>query len=568
MNKIEWALSPNAKKLSFKEREEELFKDFIGSRLESRNYKIKKLIDVKEKIISYKNKKIRLIGDYDVDGMTSVSEFNLLSKYIGLSDFDWTTPYRFSEGYGLSKKIIDRFLPKLEAGETGLVITVDNGIAAIEAIDYVKTLGWEVIVIDHHLPVVDGNGNKYLPNADIIIDPHAIEGSSNFDDYCGAGLVYKLAQTFIDDDDDPTMMKITSLACIGTIGDSVQLIRKIGGYYSYDNYLLVKRGLFTLTQNAGRTTGLYCLLRANGNDYQITIDNIGYTICPELNAPSRLNDDGSKYGVQILSLDDNIFSKGDELAQEMIACNDLRKKMCSELYPILDKQIEENHLENDYPMIVTSEAGEIHLGIVGIVAGYLSEKYQTAAIVCTPIGDGVLKGSARSPEGSDIKSILDGVSDLLLQYGGHTQAAGLSFDINNLEELRKKAKVIAGKKPEQFFKRYYDFEITPEEVSSNIEDIKKYAPYGKGHEIPVFKIKNYFCEMRKGMAYQILGKSQNVIKLFNHNVDAINFSGKGLELYKSLNEPENINLFGVLSENEWMGTFYPQIRFDDIEINK
>lgn len=559
-----------ATQTSFKEREDYLFKDLIGARNDSRNYKIKRLDEVKSKLEEYsnnqENKYIRLIGDYDVDGMTSVSEFVLLARYMKLNNFDWTVPYRFTEGYGLSCKIVDRFLPKLENNQKGLLITVDNGIAAIESIDYAKSLGWEVIILDHHLPIVNGNGEKTLPNANIIIDPHAIEGSANFDDYCGAGLVYKLAQLFIKDDDDPTMMQITSLACIGTIGDSVQFIRDIAGHFAYDNYLIVKRGLFTLTQNAGRTTGLYCLLRANGHDYQVTTENIGYTEAPQLNAPSRLNDDGARYGIELLTLNNQSFSRGDELAQELIACNDLRKQMCADIYPILEEQIEKNHMENDYPLIIAPENGEIHLGIVGIIAGHFAEKYQTAAIVCTPVGDGILKGSARSPEGSNIKMILDGVSNLLCAYGGHSQAAGLSFNISNLEELRKKSQIIAGAKPEEFFKRYYDFKIKSEEIETIIEEINKYVPYGKGHEAPVFMIHDFECEIRNGEAYKVMGSNQSIIKLFNHGADAINFSGVGLNTYKELGKPTKVHLYGSLSLNEWMGKKYPQIRFDDIEI--
>lgn len=562
---LTWKKKEGLKNL--KEREELLFKDFNGSRKESRAYKIKGLNDALNLIIKFKNKKIRAVGDYDVDGMTSVASLVLLARKLELKDFNWTVPNRFTEGYGLSTAIIERFLPKLEPNEEGLLITIDNGIAAIDAMSYAKELGWSILIIDHHLPYINEKGVKILPVADVVIDPHALPGTANFDDYCGAGLIYKLAQLAILDDDDPTMMKITSLACFGTICDSVDFIREIGGSFAYDNYLLVKRGLFTLGQNAGKTTGLHCLLRANGHEYKITTGNIGFMEGPQLNSVSRLNDAGAIESIKLLILDNNDFNTGDVLAQQIIECNNLRKKMCEEIMPVLEKRIEDEHMENDYPLVICGKPGEIHLGIIGIIAGHLEEKYKTAVIVCTPIEgeEHLLKGSARAPKGCNIKLILDGASKELIGYGGHEAAAGLSLNKENFVEFKRITQAIAGIKPEDFSCLYYDYDIKTEDIPETFTLLKEHEPYGKGHEAPVFRIADFSCEKKFGEYYSILGKDAKTLKLNNKSGNAINFSGKEVEKYKELGFPNHVKIYGTITANEWNGKITPQIQFSDIE---
>lgn len=562
MKKIKY-VRKKSETVTIQEREAELFKNFNGARKNSRSYKIKDLDKAAELIKKHLHNKIRIVGDYDVDGMTSDTEMLLLLKHFNATDVQFTNPYRFTEGYGLSIAIIDRFLPEIRPGE-GLLITVDNGITAHDAMEEAKRRGWDILIIDHHLPMRNTNNVILYPVADVIIDPHAVPGQANFDDYCGAGLCYKLAQEMITDDNGPTMMKITSLAAIGTIADAVEFIRKVGGAYAYDNFLIVKNGLQTLKQNAGRTTGLYCLLRANNHDYDITPDNIGYIEGPQLNSPSRLYDAGSISAVDLLALDDNNFSKADVLAQELLECNKIRKEITEEILPKLIQRIEASGIENDYPMVVKGNDGEIHHGIIGILAGRLAEMYQTDAIVCTPVeGTDIFKGSARALEGSDIKSILDGASDLLEGYGGHKLAAGLSVSISKFEEFRKRIQTIAGKKPEEFFYRYYDYDLDVEKINETIEILKKSGPFGKGHEMPLFRVPFEIA------SYKIMGKDNKTIKFVasgNSKVEALGFRGEAIRMYEELEKPSKMYVYGTLAENEFMGNITPQIIIQHLDV--
>ncbi|MCI5500648.1 MAG: DHH family phosphoesterase, partial [Lachnospiraceae bacterium] len=288
---------------SFEETENEIFKDFVGARTESSAYIVKENDDAYKLLLRFLKKPIRIVGDYDVDGQTATAEMILGLRALGATDIDFYAPKRFTDGYGLSTTIVDRFL----TGEPGLLVTVDNGIAACDAIKKAKQLGWSVLVIDHHLPVIE-RGKIILPEADVIIDPHAKAGTANFEDYCAAGLVFKLFQhilTAYNAINTFTFDKIQSLAAIGTVADSVKLIEKIGGNYVYDNWLIVKRGLETLLQNQGRTNGLYCLLRILNLEYKINETNIGYTLAPVMNSVSRLNDDGAKEVIKLLLREDN-----------------------------------------------------------------------------------------------------------------------------------------------------------------------------------------------------------------------------------------------------------------------
>lgn len=556
--KITW--KKNSKYNTLEERELAYFKDFSGARTKSNAYKIKNL-DIAEKLIRENlHNTIRIVGDYDVDGMTAVASLMLMFTELNAENVDWYTPKRFTDGYGLSINIVNN-LPKLN-GNSGLLITIDNGIAAIEAMSYAKELGWTILILDHHLPVRDDEGNIILPIADCIIDPHAIAGSANFDDYCGAGLAFKLAQHM--NLSASTMMKITSLAAIGTVCDSVNFITEIGGHYAYDNYLIVKEGLSTLVQNDGRTTGLYCLLRSLGLDYSINEEDIGYVLGPTLNAGSRLYDNGASFSVDLLLTEGVDFSAATQKAEELIECNKTRKKMTEDILPIIEQRIADDNMQNDYPLVICGNEGEIHLGLVGIIAGKIAEKYRTIGICCTPIDNTVIKGSSRALMGSNIKDILDHCSDKLIAFGGHQLAAGLSLNKETLDAFREASQNYAGEKPEELFENFYDFEITPDEANSTLETLKKYAPFGKGHECPIFKF-NFTPEMKAGMYYNLLGKDKKIIKFNNHYCEAINFTGDGKNIYEELGRPKHVFLYGTLGVNSWQGQERPQFKFSDIE---
>lgn len=344
---MKWVKKNNFK--TMKEYVEHTFKDFKNGKEMSENYEIKDLNKAAELLYKYKNKPVRIIGDYDTDGMSSTAILILLLKTgLGFSDVDYFIPDRILDGYGANPKIIDCLCNGMllngkhyeKPDQTGLIIMIDNGIAAVPAVKKAVECNWEVLILDHHLPLVDNDGNKCLPPATVIIDPHAVNCGADFVDYCGAGLGYKLAQ-YINKNlvalGDEVMQKICGLAAIAAIGDSVKLIEENNGIYGYDNYLIVRDGLFYLTQNAGRTTGMYVLFSELNEKYetQITAEDVGYFISPTMNATSRLCLYGAEQVVDLLLQDDDDFVSAKEKAELLVQNNEDRKKYTNELIPVL-----------------------------------------------------------------------------------------------------------------------------------------------------------------------------------------------------------------------------------------
>lgn len=564
----------------------EMFKDFNNGRENSDYYQIEDMAKAFNLLSLFKNRPVRIIGDYDTDGMSSIININLTLKDLDFTDVRWYIPDRELDGYGASPDIVEHLCNNkpihnkeaVKTDGTGLLITIDNGIAAIDAMKKAKELGWNILIFDHHLARTDDNGSKILPEADVIIDPHAVDCGATFSDYCGAGLVYKLAQYIrkVNIPDwkitDETFAKITGMAAIATIGDSVNLIEKANGMYGYDNYLIVKNGLFQLTQNAGRTTGMYCLLVGSNPKYNIVItaEDVGYNISPIMNATSRLCEYGSDKVVDLFLQDDGDFVTAAAKAKELVETNQLRKQYTDQLIPILKERIEATHMENDYPLVVCSKPDEIHPGVIGLVAGKLQEEYHTAVIVFAPTGDGtIFKGSARAPETTDnsinIKELLDKTSGYLIRYGGHPSAAGISgIKAENIKPFTEAIQKAAGDKPENLFYKYYDFEIDSKDTEKEYEIIKQYAPWGCGFKEPIYKV-SFETELNKGVYYQFLGAEKKVLKLIGHGVNAINFGGL-VEKYTELGTPTIVTLYGRAGENCFNGNVTPQITFEDIDI--
>lgn len=234
----------------------------------------------------FQNKKITVIGDYDADGVTGTSILTMGLKEYGFTNVSYRIPRRISEGFGISDSIIDEI-------NEGLIITCDNGIAGLSAIKKAKEKGLSVIVIDHHSPVVIDD-QTILPDADHIIDPHAIPGSADFNGYCGAGLAYKFICALFDGNKQITQ-KYLGLAAIGTVADVMQLRE--------ENYVLVRNGLKALTIPTLCTKGLQALLSVLNLYKDIKSSDIAYRIGPTINSASRMNDAGATSAVELLTYD-------------------------------------------------------------------------------------------------------------------------------------------------------------------------------------------------------------------------------------------------------------------------
>lgn len=488
------------------------------------------------------NTKVCVVADYDADGITSAAIMRLTLDALG-GDSYIRIPRRMSEGYGLNPVIVDE-LPK-----GALLICVDNGIVAFDAIEKAKEKGMTVVILDHHFASEDGR----LPCADVVIDPAAI-GEADFTGYCGAGLAYKLAVELLGET-HPTVVKCLSFAAIATVADVMALIG--------ENRIIVKNGLEAMMTEEGRTKGLEALIKLNGLEVAIDEKNLGFKIAPCLNAPGRLYDDGATKSYELLVCD-TTHEDAEDLAREILADNELRKKKKDDGVIVLEKNILDNNLSNDVPLILY-EPG-LDEGIVGLYAGHFAEEMRRPCIVFTDSKEsGFIKGSARSFGDVHLKNVLDENSEWLHKYGGHKGAAGLTIRKDNLENLRNGMKnslsdfVVSDVK-------YYDLETTADNVPNLISELARYAPFGEGNPEVVFKVTDFqVSPTTKGFVQTMCdGKHGKVVN--KEGVTAIAF-GLGEKLEEEVGEkPKLLNLFGRLSMNVSKFGSVPQVEVEDFMV--
>ena len=463
---------------------------------------------------------ITIVGDYDADGITSTAILWHVLRYLDVTPRT-RLPKRYSEGYGLSMRVVDEI-------DSGVVITVDNGIAALQQVKAAKRKGLTVIVLDHHLP-----GNE-LPEADIVVDPHIAPEQSGFSDYCGAGLSYKMAQLLIDDDD--FLRKMEALAAIGTVADVMPLIG--------DNRIIVKEGLQCINQH-DLPVGLLALINAVGAR-KVDEQTIGFTIGPLLNAPGRLRDDGAMESLQLLITED--YAEAEAKAFALIETNNMRKDLLKKgmerAYEILHRE----EKENVNPICIYDP--ELLAGLAGLVAGRLAEEYKTPTIVLTKTEDGQMKGSGRSYGDIHLKYLLDDVCGYLSHYGGHAGAAGLSLIAEHFEDFRcaleEHMKEYTRPDGTEFF---YDLEATVAELPRIMEDLKRYAPFGEANPRPVIKIDNIILLPQAGKLYRTMGDHEEHIKLLGKDFSVIGFNMT--EEYVRQGKPEIINVIGYLTSTNF-----------------
>lgn len=566
MNNFKWVQNPkNEKTLSLNE--EKIFSSFKDGREDSKNYSIKgfkKLLELITHTI-----KILIIGDYDADGIGSVTILMKILEVLSKTyDFEYSfiIPGRFTNGYGSTPELIREHCKKTT--EPSLIIMIDNGIVAFEAVETAKELGWNVAILDHHKAKKEDD-EIIKPNADLIIDPSALSGTAHFSAYCGAGLAYKFAQYLAKngfDKIEAMLPTLSGIASISTIGDLVNLIEQDAeGNYLYDNYLIVRDGLKALSNNDSRTAGTYKLLFAMGKDEGIDEGFVGFNIVPALNALERMENKAAKEGVKLLLMDNSQLRDADYLAQKLKENNELRKLKTEEAMKIIDKDIMENHKEDDFPLICSIDSSEVGEGLLGLIAGKLCERHNTIAFAFARDED--FHGSGRCPDGLDLKNILDQCSDLIDKYGGHEGAAGLTISLEHMEEFQKRIKEIVGEKPDSLYNRYYDYEINDSDIRETLEIQDKYAPYGTGHPQPIYRIHYHTIYNKYGKNHTVMGKAQNMLKL-NGVCDAVEFSGLGLKKFYEFGLPENMVIYGKLNWNTYNGYTNPQIQIIDIELEK
>ena len=502
---------------------------------------------IKRKI--QENKRIRIIGDYDVDGIISVFILYTALKKCG-ANVDYEIPDRIKDGYGINENIV-----KVAYDEgVDTIITCDNGISAIDQIQYAKDLGLTVIVTDHHdVPFIEEDGVRTFlsSQADAIINPKQIECEYKFKSICGAGVAFKLMEALYEEIgmDKEECYKLIEFVAIATVCDVVDLID--------ENRIFVKNGLEML--NNSKNIGINALKKACGlEDKEITAYHLGFVIGPCLNASGRL--DSAKKGLELLLMEDDEEAKN--LAQEIVDLNDARKNMTKEGVDRAVNIIDSTDINNDKILVVYIP--DIHESLAGIVAGRVKEKYNKPTIILTKSEEGV-KGSARSIEEYNMFEGLLACKELLDKFGGHPMAAGLSLQEDKVDELRKALNNKCELTDEDLTRKIMiDSSLPLEYLNLHlIEELNVLEPFGKGNSKPVFGVRD--AKITKAI---LLGKDKNVLKLkllTNNNItidamifnDLENFESKIIEKYGN---EELDNLYNKSNNNIPMDfTFYPSI---------
>ena len=440
------------------------------------------------------NAKIRIIGDYDIDGIQST--YILLEGFRMLgADVDSDIPDRMKDGYGLNRNLIDR---ALEA-DVDTIITCDNGIAAAEEIAYAKSMGMTVVVTDHHeVPYTEIGGERryILPEADAVVDPKQEDCTYPFKGLCGAAVAYKLVEALMeamgkDAEDADYLMENVAIATIGDVMDLVD-----------ENRIFVKQGLDMLKRT--ENLGLKALMECTGvNVDKLSPYHIGFVIGPCMNASGRL--DTAKRALELLEA--KKVAEADLLAGDLKALNDSRKDMTAQAVEEAFIQVENSELKDADVLVVYLP--ECHESLAGIVAGRIREKYYRPVFVLTKGAEG-LKGSGRSIETWHMYEGLNRVKHLLAKFGGHKMAAGLSMPEENLEQFRKEINEKSGITPEDLNEKIaIDMQLPFECVNEKfIGELAVLEPFGKGNARPVFAERQVQVESAR-----ILGKNKNVLKL-------------------------------------------------------
>jgi len=453
---------------------------------------IQKAADIIKKAVT-DGKKIRVIGDYDVDGICASYILEKAIRMIG-GNVDTAIPHRINDGYGLNDSLI-RWAAK---DGISLIVTCDNGIAATPQITLAKQLSMQIVVTDHHeVPYEEQNGEKHyiLPPADAVVDPKQPDETYPFSGICGAVVAYKLAQMLgIDSRETEAFLEP---AAIATICDVMEL--------QDENRIIVREGLKKIRNTSH--PGLRALMAVNGLERQnISSYHIGFVLGPCMNASGRL--ESAHLALQLWLEED--YSKAVKIAAELKALNDSRKDMTEQGVAIAIQNIEKTFLQTGkgLPKVLVLFLPSCHESLAGIIAGRIREKYNRPTIVLTQGEDGV-KGSGRSVEGYDMYAELSKVKGLFTKFGGHKMAAGLSMaeqDIPLLEQKLWKNCMLQ----EQDFEPtvHIDIALPISYVTEDfVKELKLLEPFGVGNTKPVFAQKN--VRLLKGMR---LGKQGRTLK--------------------------------------------------------
>lgn len=470
---------------------------------------------------------ICIVGDFDADGITSTAIMLMALREFGAEHVSWYINSRFELGYGFQVGTLDEILLQ---GPVDVIITVDNGIASFEAVKKAKEMGIQVVITDHHEP-----GNE-LPVADGIINPKIHTCSYPDDNLAGVGVAFKLIQyLFHKKELDRRALLYLDLVAIGTVADVMTLVG--------ENRSIVKNGLKLINWKNARA-GIKAIKKVFSIHGDITTYHLGFIYGPALNAQGRI------CGIPDMAIE--LLTTRDVVRAEIIA---------TELFEINRErqQITRNQVEGALATIgattkkfIVYYKPDLHEGIVGLIAGRVKEKYSVPTLILTAEKEaGIVKGSARSVSGFDIKQhLIDECQDLLLKGGGHAMAAGVTLRAENIPALQERLERIAATYDDEIFQpdRTVDFVVDEQEITLGlVDEIQQLAPFGAGFMAPVFQIREFMVQRKFFM-----GNTKQHVKLISEQgLEVVAFS-QG-ELYRDCGEPSMIHPVGRPGKNEWLG---------------
>lgn len=451
-----------------------------------------KFVDIITKKIE-EHKPVRIIGDYDIDGICSIYILFCGLKAAG-ADVNYVVPHRINDGYGINEHLIDNAIN--EGIDT--IVTCDNGIAAYNQVRYAKDNGIAMIVTDHHdvpFEIKDDKKVYIVPPADAVINPKQADCDYPFKLLCGAGVAYKLISLLYDrlGLDKKELEDYIEFMAIATVGDIVDLID--------ENRIVVKYGLKHIAHT--KNTGLRALIE----ECQLDINNIssyhiGFVIGPCLNASGRL--DTARQAIELMLCKDN--EKAHNMAKELIALNNERKSMTEQETQKAIELVENTGLLKDRVLVIYLK--DCHESIAGIIAGRIKERYYRPTFVITNAEDGA-KGSGRSIEGYNMYEEINKCKNVLTKYGGHPMAAGLSLAISDIDIFRKMLNYNAILTDEDLIpKMWIDVPMPVSYANIRlVNQLKLLEPFGKGNEKPVFADRNLYVKTAS-----VIGKNKNVLR--------------------------------------------------------
>ncbi|HBL83892.1 MAG: single-stranded-DNA-specific exonuclease RecJ [Clostridiales bacterium GWF2_38_85] len=425
------------------------------------------------KLAKEHGERVCVYGDYDVDGVTSTT---VLYKYLRSCGIrcGYFIPERITDGYGLNPDAIERL-----SKEYSLIITVDTGVTAIDEVEYAKKLGVDILITDHH------SCREFLPDAVAVVNPQRKDCSYPFKCLAGVGVVFKLISA-LEGNSDRVCDEYGDLIALGTISDVMPLIN--------ENRQIVKVGIKKLanTDNLGLAALMRCsgVIRQGKPSRTINSSIVGFVLAPRINAAGRIAK--ALYAVELLLAD--TIQRADEIAEKLCEINKQRQETELEIYKEALRQLEIQKEKGNKIYVFSSD--NWHQGVIGVVASKISDKYEVPSILFSYEGD-IAKGSARSIKGFNIMDALTSCEDLLLEYGGHELAAGISIRRQDFDEFSERINEYAKDKIiENAVSRFeIDCECSFNDVSlTSISEISKLEPFGLQNPLPLFMMRNMFIQ--------------------------------------------------------------------------